>query len=323
MASTPSASTHSLPDGHSPHPGPDRLGRTPGRPGSRGGYLKIAGAALCWGLAASVAKFLFIRKVEPLTLAQVRASFSFLVLLPVLAIARPRLLRVDRTVAAGLALLGIAGIAAANFTYLVAIQRTSVTTAILLQYTAPIWVLLFGAVFGGERLTARRTSAVALSFLGCLLAVGGYRSSGIAWDPTGVVWGVAAAFSFAFFGVWGSRMTERAGLWTSLLYALGSASLFWTLVHSPVLLFREGYSAGQWAIFFVYAMLSVLLPYALFYSGLRGLPPSHAMVTATLEPVFAIFFALLLVGERLIPLQVLGMAAVVGSVVLISTGRNN
>lgn len=325
MPSTEPALTHS-----SPH-----------NDGAAGGYLHIAGAALCWGFSAGLAKFLFLRHADPVTLAQVRASFAFLVLLAIAVFWRRSMLRVGLRDAAGLAALGLFGMVASTFGYLVAIQRTTVATAIVLQYTAPIWVILYSALFVGERLTARRALAAALSFAGCVLAVGGYRLAGtpglapgasgraaglgpgIAWNSAGVAWGVVSAFSFSFFTIWGARMARRVALWTSLLYALGTATLFWAVVRSPARLVNEGYSASQWALLLLYAVISILLPYALFYSGLRRLRPPNVMVTSTLEPVFAILFAFLLAGEGLAPLQFLGMAGVLGAVLILATGRQS
>jgi drug/metabolite transporter, DME family len=279
--------------------------------------VQIAAAALCWGFAASLAKSLFVQQVDPLTLSQLRASFSFLVLLAIALAFRRTMLRVEPRLALGLALLGVVGIASTNFTYLTAIHLTNVTTAILVQYTAPIWVMLYMAAFGGERLTKARAAAVALSFGGCVLAVGAYQASGLAWNPAGVLWALAAAFGFSFFSIWGSRMARRVELWSSLLWALGAATLFWALIRAPWELAHAGFSSSQWGVFFFYAMISILVPHALFYNGLKRVRPTHAMVTSTLEPGFAILFAFLLVGEAFGLPQALGLAAVIGAILLL------
>jgi drug/metabolite transporter (DMT)-like permease len=283
--------------------------------------VQIAGAAMSWALAASLAKFLFIRHIDPLALAQLRSLFSFVILLGVALVARRAMFRTRLRDVLGLAVLGIAGIALSNYSYLAAINLTNVTTAILIQYTAPIWVMLYSIMAGSERVTRRRMIAVLLAFGGCVLAVGGYRVSGMHWNAAGVAWGFAAAFSFSFFNIWGGRMANRVETWTGLLWALGAASIFWAAVHSPARFIHEGYSARQWLLFFVYAMLATLLPFVLFYSGLRRLPATHAIVTSTLEPVFAITFAFLLVGERLTSLQMAGMAAVIAAIILCAKGR--
>lgn len=288
---------------------------------SPSGYLFIAGAALCWGFTAAFAKFLLIRRVDPLTLAQVRASFSFLLLLLFVLAARRAVLKVAPLDAAGLALLGVCGLAFSNYSYLSAIQLTNVTTAILIQYTAPVWVLLFSAAFLRERLTTRHAVAAGLSFGGCTLAVGAYQASQLEWNPLGIVWGLGAAMTFSFTNLWGRRMALRVALLPSLLYALGATSVFWALVRSPARLLAAGYPGTQWALFLAYAVLSVLIPYTLYYTGLKRLSPTHAVVTATLEPVFAILFAFLLVGEQIATAQLTGMAAVVGAVVLLGGRR--
>lgn len=293
----------------------------PGRGSPPWGYVSIAGAALCWGFTAAFAKLLFIRHIEPLTLAQVRASFSFLLLLAFALALRRSMLRVRPRPAAGLALLGVLGIACSNYTYLAAIHLTNVSTAILVQYTAPVWVMLYGVVFARERLAARQAAAVALSFAGCALAVGGYRAGQLAWNPAGIGYALGAALSFAFLNIWGARMARQVELWTSLLYALGAASVFWALVSSPVRLFAAGYPPEQWGLFLAYAVLSILLPMTLYYAGLRRLPPTHAVVTSTLEPAFAIGFAWLIVAEPVAAPQVLGLVAIVAAVLLLQGAR--
>ena len=118
------------------------------------GYLYIMAATLLWGVAATMGRAAFtgrllpgdeaIAAVGPLILSQTRTSFTFLALLLILGMKRGwTSLSVPRADVARLFLLGVLGISAANFFYYVAIQRTNVATAIILQYTAPIWVLLY------------------------------------------------------------------------------------------------------------------------------------------------------------------------------------
>jgi drug/metabolite transporter (DMT)-like permease len=79
----------------------------------------------------------------------------------------------------------------------------------------------------------------------------------------------------------------------------------------------QHYSRQQWGFLFLFACLSMVLPYMLYLSGLRYLDPTRAVITSCLEPVFAILFALLFVQETLRPLQVVGIAAVLAATVLV------
>ena len=90
-------------------------------------------------------------KIDPLIIAQSRTTISLLVLAPILLLRNRSALRVRGTHLVQFFLLGIVGLAASNYFYYLAIDRTSVATAIVLQYVAPVWVLLY--------MLARRTAA--------------------------------------------------------------------------------------------------------------------------------------------------------------------
>src|SRR5438309_11648433 len=84
-----------------------------------------------------------LRPIDPLILSQTRTTFSFLVFLPVLGFWRGwKHLRLPPKDALQTLLIGVLGVAASNYFYYLAIQRTNVATAIILQYTASIWVML-------------------------------------------------------------------------------------------------------------------------------------------------------------------------------------
>ena len=171
------------------------------------GYLYIGSAALLWGIAATLGRAAFtghllpggaLRAIDPLILSQSRVTLSLVVLLPVLLWRwGGAALKVPGRDLLRFFVLGIFGVAASNYLYYLAIQRTNVATAIILQYTAPVWVLLYTVVRGAQRPSVRRIAAVALAVLGCALAVGFVGARGLRLDTIGVGAALLAAFSFA------------------------------------------------------------------------------------------------------------------------------
>jgi len=73
----------------------------------------------------------------------------------------------------------------------------------------------------------------------------------------------------------------------------------------------------QWLALFLFACVSMLLPYVLYFTGLKYLDPTRAVVTACLEPVFAILFAAIFVHEGLNLLQAVGIVAVLAATVMV------
>ena len=288
------------------------------------GYLYIATATFFWGVCASLGRAAFtgrlpglhtVNAIDPLILSQCRATFSFLVLLPVLRLLRggPGL-RVSTRDAGQLFLIGVLGVAASNFFYYLAIQRANVATAITVQYTAPIWVLVYTVARGLQKLTLQRVAAVGLAVTGIALVIGVIGQGSLHLDSVGVFAALLAAFSFAFYNLGGHDILARRDRWIVLLYTTGSASLFWLLVNPPWKLMAAHYSSAQWLFLFLFSLLSVLAPFSFYFAGLQHLEPTRAIIVSCLEPVFAIVIAAIALGEVMRPLQILGIALVLGAI---------
>jgi probable blue pigment (indigoidine) exporter len=67
----------------------------------------------------------------------------------------------------------------------------------------------------------------------------------------------------------------------------------------------------------VFAVVSMLAPFSLYFSGLQNLEPTRAIVVSCLEPVFSIVLAALLLGESVRPVQALGIAIVLAAIVIV------
>lgn len=240
-----------------------------------------------------------------------------LILFPILVITRGKSLLVPRRDLVQFFLLGILGVAASNYLYYLAIQRTNVATAIILQYTAPIWVLVYTVLRKKQHVSARRITAVGLSVVGCALAVGFVGSGGLRMDALGMTAALLAAFSFAFYNVAGHSVLERYDRWKVLLWVLIATSSFWLVVNPPWKVVAAHYGRQQWGFLLIFSLVSVLGPFFCYFAGLQYLEPGRAVVASCLEPVFSILMAAAVLGELLRPLQSVGIVIVLVAIVLI------
>jgi len=300
------------------------------------GYLYIAAATFCWGLSAALGRAMFtgrlsggahaLRAIDPLMLAQARSTISLLILAPILFFQNRSGLRVRGSHLAQFFLLGILGLAGSNYFYYFAIEKTTVATAIVLQYVAPVWVLLYMLARRLQRPTALRISGVLLAVVGCALAVGEVAArsqfpwlaiSGVRFNPSGVVAAELAAITFAFYNVYGQHLLQIYQRWTVLVYSLLGAAVFWLLVNPPWKIVAQHYSSGQWLFMLVFAIGSMLIPFSLYFIGLQHLDPTRAIVTACLEPVWAILLTAMILGELVSPMQVVGIVVVLAATIVI------
>ncbi len=265
------------------------------------GYLYIAASAIFWGISATLGRAAFtgrllpnsgIRSIDPVILSQCRTSFSFLAVAAWLLPARGwKRMAVPRADLVRLLVIGLAGVAASNYFYYLAIQKTNVATAIIVQYTAPVWVLLYMIARGSERPTISKMASVALAITGIALVIGLFGQGRLQLNPVGITAALIAAFSFAFYNVGGHYILLRYDRWTVLLYTTMAASLFWIVINPPTRILAAHYSFAAWMFLFIFAMLSVLVPFAFYFAGLQRLDPTKAIIVSCLEPVFSILIA--------------------------------
>lgn len=303
---------------------PEIQGSTGRRASARlSGYLFIGMAATCWGASATLGRAVFTGHllpakpvIDPLILAQTRVTISALLLIPCLLATASHRLRLRLPDAMRAMLLGALGIAVSNYGYYLAIQKTNVATAIVLQYTAPIWVLLYLVARRRQRATLSRLGGVAAAFAGILLAIGALAGN-MRLNPLGIAAALTAAFSFAFYNVYGRNLLRRLQPVVLTTYALVGASIFWCLIHPPWKVAAAHYTGADWLFLLIFALLSMLLPTLLYFRGLHSLDATSAIVTSCLEPVSGILLAAIFLAEPLDWTRALGVALVLGAIILI------
>jgi drug/metabolite transporter (DMT)-like permease len=277
------------------------------------GYLAVMGAATLWGISGVVAKGLFNRQIAPWTLIEIRLTAGFVVLLALLLVRRARL-AVPREHLSRLILLGLA-MMSAQFTYYFTISVTNVATALFLQYTAPVFVALYGRAAQGESLGWLKGGAIALAVVGSYFLVTG--GTGIRVHPLGIATGLLSAVAFGVYAILGRGRVRQVGSAASLLYALGTGAVFWSVIVPPWRAYLAGYSGEEWLLFTYIVIFGTILPFGLFLRGLRTISSSMASLTATLEPVVGATAAFLILGEVLAGAQIVGGLAIAAAVVLI------
>ncbi len=216
-------------------------------------------------------------------------------------------------------LAGTLGVAGSNFFYYLAIQKATVAIAITLQYTAPVWVLLYMVLRGRERAAWSRFGSVLLALLGISLTIGLFQS-GLKFNLAGAGAALLASFSFAFYNVLAPPLVSRHHQLKVMLYAVLGAAVLWAIINPPWHLAAQQYNAGQWGFLFAFACLSLLLPYSLYFNGLRYLDATRAVIASCLEPVFAVLFAAAFVGESVHGLQMVGIIAVLAATITAQLG---
>jgi drug/metabolite transporter (DMT)-like permease len=277
----------------------------------------MAVSSVCFALMAIAAKL----ASDGLSGGQVAfARFAFM-LLPVLLV--PGLARKALTIQR-LDLLFYRGFfgGTAVLLYFLAIEHVPVGIATLLNYSSPIFSVAFASLFLGERVDRRLLLPLVAALIGVAFAAGGGELSGGlprfgVWEAAGV--GSAILSGAAVTAIRAARRTE--GSWS--IYA--SFTVFGLLASAPLGIagFRRP-TPREWLLLAAVGAFSVVAQLLMTYAY-RWVTNLQAGVMAQLTVVLSLVIGSLFLGERLMPLQILGslltLSGIVGVVWVQATPR--
>jgi len=280
-------------------------------------YFRILAAAAIWGSIGVAGRIAFGAGIDPLETAFFRAVIAFLALTTAVAISHRPLLRVQRSDLWLFAAFGVVSIAAFFFVYLYAISRTSVATAAILLYTAPIWVIALSSVLFREPLTRGKVLAVVLAFAGCVLVVRGYDPQSLRLNLSGVLAGLASGFTYGMYSIFGKTALRRYSPLTTLVYALGIGAAVLGGAAAAAGVISVSHSATAWAAIVYLSLVTTLLAQWLYLSGLGAVEAGRASLVATFEPVVAAVLGYAALGELLEGWQIVGGLLVLSAVLTV------
>jgi DME family drug/metabolite transporter len=285
------------------------------------GYVFVSIAAILWSTIGLLVRVLHDEYgLSALTLAFLRAGVAAIISLGGMALARREQLRVTRRGLGVFVVYGFIGIGAFYWLYAQAIIQTTVTTAVVLLYTAPVFVTLIAWRAWREALDARKLVALALAFGGCALVARAYDPAQLSLSMVGIVFGLGAGFTYALFTIFSKMIVERYSPWTALTYELFFGALFLAPLQT-----RDAFAPliqhpQAWLYLLGLVFGPTLGAIWFFTAGLRSVPASNASIVATIEPVMASVLAFVILGERLEVLQMIGGGMVIGGAVWLNAG---
>jgi drug/metabolite transporter (DMT)-like permease len=256
-------------------------------------------AALCWSLGG-----LLIKRADwpPLAVAGARGVIAAAFLLAF----NRRTLRFTWAPAQLGAAVAYTG---CTVLFVAATKLTTAANAILLQYTAPVWVALFGAWFLGERTTRADWAAIATVFLGMTLFFSDdLQFAGVVGNTLAVLSGVAfAAMTLLMRKQKNSSAIESIILGNGLAFAIGLPSM----LTAPTLP-----SPGGWLALTLLGVVQLGISYQLYARAIRHVTALEAVLLPVVEPILNPLWVLLAFGERPGPRALAGGAVVLAAVTL-------
>lgn len=283
-------------------------------------YIIIAG--VLWGTSGIFAHHLGAYGLTSLHMTAVRGSVAFVCMLGYVLIAKRSALRVRLTdlllyLGCGVTMYGAAAC------YFTAMQMTSVSTAVVLMYTAPIFVMIFSVSFLGEKFTWLKSVSVVCMLIGCVLVSG--IIGGFNLNVPGLLIGLGSGLSYAGYNIFTKIAMQRGcDAISTTLYSFFFMALIAVCVCEPWKIFDciAAAPVPMTALCIGVGIVTYVAPYFLYTLSLRDLPAGTASALSIVEPMAATVFSFFVLHEELTWISVSGIVLILLATVLLSRSEN-
>ena len=193
-----------------------------------------------------------------------------------------------------------------------AYKYTTVSVATLSYYFAPVLVTLACPFLFREKMGAKQWICFGMSTLGIVLITGLGDLSGGSNHLVGIGFGLGAACLYATVVLLNKFIKDVEGLHRTLLQFLAAI-----VVLVPYVAFTSGVTLGTmdatgWVCLLIVGLIHTGIAYCLYFTSLKELPGQKAAILSYIDPLVAVLISVLLLGESMSPVQLLGGTLILG-----------
>jgi drug/metabolite transporter (DMT)-like permease len=300
---------------------------------ARRSELLLILSALMFASNGIASKLLLDGHITAWRLAQVRALSACAILAIYLWRRAPQTFRIKRSELLPLVSYGIIGIAMVQALYFVSISRMHVSIALLIEFTAPVWIVVYLRVVKRKHVPNQMWLALVLALTG--LALIAQIWDGLTLDGIGVIAGFGASFALAFYFLCGESLSGVRDNQSITMWGFFFAGFAWCLVlpiwsfpfdvfttSIPLAGTLEGSSTPGWVLILYVVLVGTIFPYLCVMVGLRNLKASTTSAFGLLEPIFAGIVAWIWFTESWTAIQLIGGVVVIAGIYMADQARS-
>ena len=295
-------------------------------------YLLLG--SLFFAMSSIPAKLAMEAGLSAWRLTQIRTIGAFLILFLYVYAKNKNSLRIKRKELPILISFGVFGFAAVNLLYFLAIQRLNVGIALIIEFTAPIWIALWLRFIQKKIVSRLMWWGLVIGLTGLALIAQVWR--GLTLDGLGVFYALMCAFALTVYFLVGEKLVDVKSSEATMALGLGISSAFFAIIQPwwsfPFEQLQEvvqltgrlseisvpNYLLVLWVIIF-----GTAIPYFLVLTGLRGLSAAKTSAIGMSEPVFGGIIAWIFLYEKLNFTQSVGVIVVLVGIYLANRARFN
>jgi drug/metabolite transporter (DMT)-like permease len=286
----------------------------------KGLMMVITGATL-WGLSGTAAQVLFQEKqISAEWLVVVRMMMAGSMLLLFAACKRMGIFSIwtDLKSIVSLLLFGFAGMLGVQYTYFASIATGNAATATLMQYLAPVYIVLYAMAFQKHRPTKEVALAIVSALFGTFLLITNGSTGELKVPLISVVWGILSGVALAFYTLSSAQMLKK---WHSIIVVgwgmvIGGGGMCFFFPPFPLPPVR--WDIETWLLILFVVVFGTLFAFSLFVESIRYLSPTESSLLSSVEPLSAVVASIAFLHVPFGLFQAIGAVCIIMTVLLLS-----
>ena len=287
---------------------------------SRSGYGMVLMAGVLWGFIGLFVTLLMDAGASAKVIPVLRTGAGAILMVPVILLASgPKAFRIDLKGIIYCAVLGVMCQGLFNLAYTQSIKFLGVSTAVMLLYTAPVFVCILSRIFFKEKIGVNKVAAILLNIFGCLLTITGGDVSSFRFNFVGVLAGVCAGFLYSLTTIIGKVASGKYDPLAVVFYSFVAGTIFMLFIAKPWEYADTLFTGRVIVLSLLYGLVSTVGSYFFYFKGLsKAKEASKVPVFASIETIVAAFIGIVYFHEAQGPVGFTGMALVVLSILIMN-----
>ena len=285
------------------------------------GYLMVLTAGALWGTIGFFATLLSNLGLGAAPVAFFRLLSASIMLALILLVKGKgiRLFKISRRGLISCLLVGFVSQAFYNVCYMNAIEQGGMATAAVFLYTSPIYVALISRILFKEALTKNKILAILINIVGCIITVTGGDFSNMKMSIFGLIMGILAGFTYALLPILSRTGADKEDPFTSAFYGQAFGALLLFFLIRPYNGIGAEFSLQMLLVLIGFGIVPSAMGYIVYYAGIgKVIETSRIPVLASVETVVAAVVGLVVFGQGLSLMKVIGIALVLCSIAVMN-----
>ncbi|AZV43147.1 EamA family transporter [Peribacillus asahii] len=298
------------------------------KPTRRTGLFLVIMGAILWGVGGTVAQKLFQQyaiDVDWLVTTRLLIAGFLLLTVQFFLKERSQILGVwkNRRTAIQLIIFGLLGMLAVQYTYMASINHGNAAVATLLQYLAPVMIIVYLILRKQTVLTRQDLLTVSLALVGCFFLLTNGSISGLSVPTLAIIWGVLSGLALAFYTLYAIPLLKQYDSLVVVGWAMIIGGFALSFIHPPWQMDFTSLTLESYLYLVFVILFGTMIAFWFYIESLQSLSPKETSLLGSLEPLAAVLTTVIWLKEPFGFFQWIGTACIIGMILVLALNKKS